>query len=166
MNWREEPLNKGHNRTSFDCGNDDLNHFLRHYARQSHSKNTSKTYVAIDDQTDGIIGFYTITLGSVSPKSAPIEFSRRFGGHSLPLFTLARLAVDKKYQGKGLGGQLLLKAAKRCFAVSAQVGGIGLFIEAKNQDGANWYRLFGGVPLIDEPCALILPFSSLNAVLK
>ncbi len=165
FNWREEKLAKQHNRVNFDCGNADLNQFLQKYARQSQDRNSSKTYVAIDSHTEQIIGFYTITLSAISPQKVPSHLSKRFGSHQIPLFTLARLAVDKNAQGKGLGGQLLLKAAQRCMLVAEQVGGVGLLIEAKDQQVADWYQSFGATPLIDEPLSLILPFQTIKAVL-
>ncbi|NBI12243.1 N-acetyltransferase [[Haemophilus] felis] len=162
FNWREEKLSKIHKREEFDCGNAQLNDFLSKYARQSHERSTSKTYVAIDNNSEQILGFYTITLNAISPKTLPNTLAKRLGSHQIPLFTLARLAVAKNVQGYGLGGQLLLKAAQRCMLVAEQVGGVGLFIEAKDQNVANWYRSFGAIPLIDQPLSLILPFNTIK----
>lgn len=162
FNWREEKLTKSHKRENFDCGNAQLNEFLKKYARQSQERNTSKTYVAIDNHSEQILGFYTVTLNSISPITLPATLVKHLGTHQIPLFTLARLAVDKNVQGYGLGGQILLKAAQRCMLVSEQVGGIGLFIEAKDQQVANWYQSFGAIPLIDRPLSLIIPFKTLQ----
>lgn len=161
FNWHEEKLTKQHNRHNFDCGNDELNGFLKKYARQSQDKYTAKTYVAIDNHTQKIIGFYTVTLTSLDVSSIPPEFSKGLGYHEIPLFVLARLAVDLSCQGQGLGGQLLIAAAQRCFAVAEQVGGIGFLIHAKDEAAAQWYRLFGAQSLPDTPLNLILPFKQI-----
>ena len=157
--WHEEALCKAHPRDAFDCGNDALNTFLRRYARQSHERDTAKTYVAVDDESGAVMGFYTLTLASLDAAQMPLEHARRYGFHAVPLFVLARLAVDKRFQSHGLGGQLLVAAAHRCLNVAEQVGGVGLLIDAKDERAAAWYRLFGATPLSDAPLRLFLPLA-------
>ena len=79
---------------------------------------------------------------------------------------LARLAVDRKMQGQGLGGQFLLAAGRRCLLASAEVGGVALLIDAKNQKVAAWYAGYGAVPLADAPLTLLLPLTTIAAALK
>lgn len=83
-----------------------------------------------------------------------------------PVFRLGRLAVDASVQGKGLGGQLLLTAGKRCLLVAAQAGGVALLIDAKNEQVAKWYASFRAAPLLDEPLSLLLPFKTIHAALE
>jgi hypothetical protein len=68
-------------------------------------------------------------------------------------------------QGRGLGGQLLIAAGRRCMAVAEEVGGVALLIDAKHDLAAKWYESFGAVRLQDAPLSLILPFSTLRAAL-
>ena len=157
--WHEEALCKAHPRDAFDCGNDALNTFLRRYARQSHERDTAKTYVAVDDESGAVMGFSTLTLASLDAAQMPPEPAQRYGFHAVPLFVLARLAVDKRFQGRGLGGQLLVAAAHRCLNVAEQVGGVGLLIDAKDGRAAAWYRSFGATPLSDAPLRLFLPLA-------
>jgi len=84
----------------------------------------------------------------------------------VPGFRLARLAVDRGWQGQGLGGQLLLAAGRRCLLASAQVGGVVLVIDAKNERVAGWYASYGAVPLLDAPLSLLLPLAVIGAALK
>lgn len=156
---REEPLTKYHQRSGFDCGNTALNTFLQRYARQSHDKATAKTYVTLNEQ-DKILGFYTLTITSISHKNLPEALQKRLGYHDVPLFTLARLAVDTTYQGQGLGGALLYRAIQRCAKVAEQVGGIGLLIDAKDENVAQWYQSYGAIPLPNNPLSLILLFET------
>jgi hypothetical protein len=59
--WHEEPIVKAHDRASFDCGDAQMNEFLRRFARQSHEQNAAKTFCAIDSSAPKrILGFYTI----------------------------------------------------------------------------------------------------------
>jgi predicted GNAT family N-acyltransferase len=65
----------------------------------------------------------------------------------VPAFQLARLAVDLKVQGQGLGGQLLLSAGRKCLLASAEVGGVAILINAKGAKVAAWYASYGAPPL-------------------
>jgi len=66
----------------------------------------------------------------------PEKVRRGLARYIVPAFRLARLAVDLKGQGQGLGGQLLFAVGKRCRLVSAEVGGVALLIDAKNERAA------------------------------
>jgi GNAT superfamily N-acetyltransferase len=76
------------------------------------------------------------------------------------------LAVDLSAQGHGLGGQLLLAAGRRCLLASAQVGGVALVIDAKNDRAAAWYSSYGAIPLLDAPLTLMLPLSTIQVALE
>jgi predicted N-acetyltransferase YhbS len=91
---------------------------------------------------------------------------RGLASHDVPGFRLARLAVDRRFQGQGLGGQLLLSAGRRCLLASAEVGGVVLVIDAKNEGVAGWYSSYGAVPLLDAPLSLLLPLAVIDAALK
>ena len=79
---------------------------------------------------------------------------------------MARLAVDRKVQGQGLGAQLLLAAGRRCLLVSIEAGGVVLVTDAKSERVARWYASFGAVPLLDAPLSLLLPLATVEAALK
>lgn len=86
--------------------------------------------------------------------------------YDVPVFRLGRLAVDLSIQGYGLGGQLLLAAGRRCLLAAAQVGGVALLIDAKNDRAATWYQSYGAIPLLDAPRSLLLPLTVVEAALK
>ena len=164
--WHEEPIAKHHDRSVFDCGDTALNDFLRRHARKSHEYGGAKTFLAIDD-ADGktVLGFYSVSPASVAYKRTPELVKRGLARHEVPVFRLARLAVDRPVQGHGLGGQLLLAAGRRCLQVAAQVGGVALLIDAKNERVAQWYAGYGAIPLEDAPLSLLLPFKTIYAAL-
>jgi len=165
--WHEEPISKTHDREAFDCGDEALNEFLRRYARKSHDLGGAKTFLAIDDSYNkAILGFYSLCPASVDYARTPEIIRRKLARHDVPGFRLARLAVDRGMQGKGLGGQLLLAAGRRCLWVSAEVGGVVLVIDAKNKRVAEWYASYGAVPLLDAPLSLVLPLATIEAALK
>jgi GNAT superfamily N-acetyltransferase len=165
--WKEVAIDKSHDRRGFDCGHADLNAFLAQHARQAHANAISKTYLAVDaaDRVT-VFGFYTLSPAEVELASVP-ELARPKGGrYPVSGFRLGRLAVSRSLQGRGLGGQLLIAAAIRCMRASSEIGGTALMIDAKNQAAAEWYALYGAVPLMDAPLSLILPFDLLRATLQ
>ncbi len=166
--WREETLSRQHDRKSFDCGQSDLNVFLMRYARQANDSGASKTYVAVDDR-DGrtILGYYTLSPAQLAFDIAP-EPARPAGGGRHPIggYRLARLAVSKAVQERGLGGQLLVSAARRCIAASVHVGGSMLLIDAKDGSAAAWYAAHGALEVPGMPLTLVLPFATVVAATR
>jgi GNAT superfamily N-acetyltransferase len=165
--WHEEPISKKHDREAFDCGEEALNEFLRRYARKSHERGGAKTFLAVEDAgSKSIFGFYSLSPASVDYARTPEIVRRGLARYEVPGFRLARLAVDHRLQGKGLGGQLLLAAGRRCLLAAAEVGGVVLVIDAKNERVAAWYASYGAVPLLDAPLILALPLATVGAALK
>jgi GNAT superfamily N-acetyltransferase len=165
--WHEEPIGKRHDREAFDCGEPALNEFLRRYARKNHEMGGAKTFLAIDDAGGKtILGYYSLTPASIAYARTPELVRRGLARYDVPAFRLARLAVDLKAQGQGLGGQLLLSAGKRCLLASAEVGGVAMLIDAKNPKVAAWYTRYGAVPVVDSPLTLLLPLATVEAALK
>jgi GNAT superfamily N-acetyltransferase len=165
--WREEPIAKKHDRDSFDCGEPALNEFLRRQARQSHDKGAAKTFLAIS-LSDGktILGFYSLCPASLEYARVPEIVRKSLGRHDVPVYRLGRLAVNRPVQGQGLGGQLILAAGRRCVLAAAEVGGVAMLIDAKNERAAKWYSSYGAVPLIDAPLSLLLPLATIETALE
>ena len=165
--WHEEPISKRHGREAFDCGETALNEFLQRYARRNHEMGGAKTFLAIHDADNKtILGYYSLSPASIAYSRTPELVRRGPAHHDVPTFRLARLAVDLKVQGHGLGGQLLLSAGKRCLLASAEVGGVAMLIDAKNARVAAWYASCGALPLLDAPLSLLLPLATVEAALK
>ena len=165
--WHEEPIGKQHDRAAFDCGESALNDFLRQHARQNHEKGAAKTFLAISD-ADGttIFGFYSLSPASVEYAQTPAIVRQGLARHDVPVFRLGRLAVDQSFQGRSLGGQLILAAGRRCVLAAREVGGVALLIDAKSDRAANWYASYGAVPLVDAPLSLLLPLATLQKALE
>ena len=165
--WREEPIAKAHDRNSFDCGDAALNDFLRRYARQSHESGGAKTFCAIDAaDPKKILGFYSLAPAELAHERLPSPLAKGLARHGVPGFRLARIATHLALQGQGLGGVLLAAAARRCLRVSADVGGVILIIDAKNERAAKWYAGYGAMPLKDAPRTLVMPLATFAADLN
>jgi len=163
--WREEPVAR-HDRDSFDCGDSSLNEFLRLHARRNHERGASKTFLAVAKQDATVLGFYTLSPAAAEFERVPEKLRKGLGRYEVGGFRLARLAVARAVQGEGLGGQLLLAAALRCIRAAAEVGGTLMFIDAKNERVAAWYRSYGALGLDDRPLSLFLPLASFDAALR
>jgi len=167
VDWHEQPIGRRHDRKSFDCGAADLNEYLARYARQNHESGGAKTFVAVSaPEPARILGFYSISPGSIEFARVPADLTGRLGRYEVPVFRLGRLAVDKSVQGQGLGGELLLAAGERALAVAAEVGGVALAIDAKDENAVRWYERFGAQRLLDDPLKLVLPLSLIAAAIK
>lgn len=150
------PLLGSHDRQGFDCGRQELNDWLRRVARQHQDKGLSKTFVAIREETpDCICGYYALTLAELENRHLPAVWRKKLP-RRIPGVRLGRLAVDKPYQGKGLGELLLVDALTRAHRIYAEAGGIGLFVDALDEDAARYYQRFGFVACPDSSLLLFL----------
>lgn len=164
--WQEEPISRSHDRGGFDCGDPHLNEYLRRYARQNHESGAAKTLVAaLVADPRKILGFYSLSPAALAYSRTPDLVRRGFARYDVPVFRLGRLAVARSMQGQGLGGQLLLAAGRRCLRVAAEVGGVALLIDAKDERAAEWYAAYGAAPLLDAPLSLVLPLTSVERAL-
>jgi GNAT superfamily N-acetyltransferase len=161
---KEAPLTKAHRRADFDCGERALNDYLARFAMQAHERGGAKTFVSCPtaDPTR-ILGYYTLAPASVVFARVPASITKGLARHEVPMFRLARLAVDVSVQGQGLGQSLLFAAGQRCFAVAQEIGGVALLIDAKSDRAAHWYESFGATRLADAPLTLVLPLKTIAA---
>ena len=145
---------------------DDLNTYLQRFARQNHDAGGSKTFVAVPtDDGRRVLGYYSVSPASVACARTPAVVQRGVGRYEVPMFRLARLAVDTSMRDHGLGRQLLLAAGWRCIRSATEVGGVALLIDARNAQVADWYGRFGAEPLLNDPLVLVLPFATLSQAL-
>ncbi|MCK4507374.1 MAG: GNAT family N-acetyltransferase [Desulfuromonadales bacterium] len=156
------PLDRGHDRAGFDCGEDALNLYLQETARQHNDKGISKTFVYVDtDSPEKILGFFTLAICEVVTEGLPRKFAKRLP-KKVPAAKLGRLAVSMDYQGQKIGGILIVEAMKRTLAVADSFGIVGFFVDAKNDQAKKFYEGFGFIELHGNPFALFLPLQTLK----
>lgn len=137
------PLAGNHDRQGFDCGRQELNDWLRQVARQHQDKGLSKTFVANREEApDRICGYYALTLAEIETHHLPEAWRKKLP-RRIPGVRLGRLAIDREFQGKGLGELLLVDALRRTHRIYAEAGGIGLFVDALDKQVAGFYQRFG-----------------------
>ena len=133
---------------SFDCGDEALNNYLRRHAWTNQQKSSiGVTYVALDESAPrAVLGYFTLATSSVPRDSLPKKYVRGLPPYDLPLILLARLAVDRRFTGRGLGHALLSEALKITLRVADEVGCRRIVTDAY-PDKVGWYARYGFVPL-------------------
>lgn len=158
-----QALTGSHDRQGFDCGRAELNDWLRTVASQHQKKGLSKTFVAVrEDAPTGICAYYALTLAELDGSHLPDAWRRKMP-RRVPGVRLARLAVDLRSQGKGLGELLLMDALTRSQRIYQEAGGIGLFVDAIDAQAAAFYGRYGFEPVPDQALLLFLPVQVLSA---
>lgn len=161
--WRIEPLQRDHDRTRFGCGEPALDEYLARFARQNQESGVTRTFVAVREaESARILGYYSLAVGAIDKTNLPPSAVRRFPSFPLPIARLARLAVDRSEQGKGLGEDLLLDALSRCLRVAEDVGIIAVLIDAKHERAKAFYARYEFDSLPDQPLTLWLPLPALR----
>ncbi|MGD8957954.1 MAG: GNAT family N-acetyltransferase [Chromatiaceae bacterium] len=157
------PLGKRHDRKNFDCGEATLNLYLNRYANQDIRRRVSRVFVASPPtELQRVIGYYSLSAGSLAAADLPDEFRRRLPRYPVPAALLGRLAVDKSQQGQGLGAILIADALQR-IAMAGQVMAVyAVMVDALDESAAEFYRQFGFIPLPSQPLKLFLPMDTVT----
>jgi GNAT superfamily N-acetyltransferase len=137
--------------STFDCGDEPLNAYLHRHAWTNQRKiSIGVTYVAVDDSAPRtVLGYFTLATSSVPRDRLPKKNIRGLPPYDLPLILLARLAVDKRFAGKGLGHALISEALKITLHVAEEVGCRCVVTDAY-RDKVAWYAHYGFLPLEGE----------------
>ena len=119
-----EPLDpKRHDRAAFSCGTGRLDNFLKRTARKHQEGDFSRVWVATEGGRPEILGFYALNAHSLEGDDLPADLTRNAPRHGdIPAVYLSMIAVDRRYQGQGLGRILLADALKRAAAAADQIG--------------------------------------------
>ncbi|MBM4411621.1 MAG: GNAT family N-acetyltransferase [Chloroflexi bacterium] len=162
--WIELAITRQHERDAFDCGVTELNEYLMRFARQNHDNGIAKTYVLspVADQTR-VVGYYSVRAGQVDADVLPPSVSRGLPQYPAGVICLARLAVDLPLQGQGVGQSLLALAAQRSIGIAADLGVVGMEVDAIDMGAAAWYQRQGALQLLDDPLHLFFSLASLEA---
>lgn len=161
-----ELLDATHDRAAFGCGVEALDRYLQQIARQHLSKGVSKTFVLVEETAlapKPVLGFFTISLCQVLADGTPARWAKKLPPQ-IPAMRLGRLAVAKSRQGAGLGKILLVESICKTAAVAEIAGGIGLFVDAKDEAAAAFYTKFGFEPTPPDPLTLFMPMQAVRHI--
>jgi predicted N-acetyltransferase YhbS len=153
-------LETSHDRSQFDCGIKPLNIYLKQYALQNQKKGIVRNYVTCRDTR--VVGYYSLAYGSVAQTDAPAPLAKGIGKYPIPVMILARLAVDLREKGQGLGKALLKDAVLRTLQAADIAGLKAIFVQAKDQDAEQFYARHGFIPSPGDPFRLFFPLDPLR----
>jgi GNAT superfamily N-acetyltransferase len=155
----------------FDCGDEPLNNYLNRHAWVNQQKSSiGVTYVAIDEGAPlSVIGYFTLATASVQRDAFPRKYVRGLPPYDWPLILLARLAVDRRFSGKGLGHALISEAFKIALRVADDVGCRCIITDAY-RDRVDWYARYGFVAMEgaaeSSPQRMLLDIRTIRMALK
>ena len=152
-----ELLDKKHNRSDFDCGNEILNDYLKNQAGQDIKRKLSACFVLAEKETNNIQGYYTLSNNSIPLDSFPEQIKKKLpkSYDSIPTTLLGRLAIDKNCQGKGFGKILLIDALKRSYEISKEIGSFAVAVDPIDKDAELFYEKYDFIKLPDSKKMII-----------
>lgn len=158
-------LGKSHKKNEFDCGKRSLNDYLAKIAKQDVEKNVAVCYI-LEGEENKVIGYYTLSSGAISKEEIPDNVSKKLPRYSdIPFAAIGRLAIDKNYHGKGLGGYLLVDAFTEIFKVSEVLGIAGVFVDPKDDAAIKFYERFGFIKL-NTSDRMFIPMATIRELLN
>ncbi len=139
----------------FDCGIETLNEFLSRYSLKNDTLGIGKTFVALDEDKR-IAGYFTLATAQVAYQDIPNQYRERLPKYPIPALRLARLAVSKELQGRGVGRWLLAQVFIKTVQVADVTGLYFLIVDAK-ETSKNFYEHYGFIKFNDKDlCYFIL----------
>jgi GNAT superfamily N-acetyltransferase len=160
---RVEKLCPEHRLEGFDCGREELNRYLLRYALQNQQAGAAQAYVGVVGET--VVGYHTLTVGQVTHAEVPERLAKGLARHPIPIMLLARLAVDRRWQGQGIG-KALLKDAMRRTLQAADIAGIRAFaVHAKDAAARAFYQKFDFLPSPTDPLHLFVLLKDVRHIL-
>ncbi|MCV0351612.1 MAG: GNAT family N-acetyltransferase [Nitratireductor sp.] len=159
-----QKLDASHDVDAFNSGKEPLDRFLQRHALVNQKAGSAQTYVVCRGE-QRVVGYYSLAVGAVEHADAPGRVGKGLARHPIPVMLLARLAIDRSEQGKGLGKALLKDALLRT-AQAADIAGIrALLVHAKDDEARAWYERFDFDPSPTDPYHLFLLMKDLRAIL-
>ena len=135
-----EKLSERHDVSRFDCGTQALSLWLRRFALFNQKNDSAQTFVV--HRRNVVAGYYSLTAGSVRPEEAAPRVVKGLARHPIGVILLARLAVDKREQGQGLGKALLKDALLRAASAADTIGARAVLVHAIDDTARRFYEHF------------------------
>lgn len=141
---RLERLGRHHDLSAFESGNRELDGWLPRHALPAQEMDSARTFVLT--QNDRVVGYFSLTMGSVRRAEAPAKLVRGLPGYPVGMVLLARLAVARQDQGKGIGALLLAEALRKAVTAGEAAAARLVVVDAVDDHAASFYERHGFVP--------------------
>lgn len=151
-----------HEVADFACGEESLDRWLHRYAGQSGRRDATRTFV-VGNEHGVVRGYYTLVAGQIEHEEATRAARKGLSRHfPIPVAILARLAVDERSQGQGLGASLLNDALERICRAAQEVAVRAVVVHAIDDAAAGFYDRFGFRSLSTAPRTLMVTLVELR----
>jgi len=144
MSYLTVPLHPSHTKKGFTCGKELLDNYLHIQAKQDVKRKLSACFV-LTDEDNNVKGYYTLSSTSIHRDMLTENVKSKLppSYHHLPTTLLGRLAIDSRYKGQGLGGDILIDALKRSFDAAANVGSMAVVVDPIDDEAIKFYEKYG-----------------------
>ena len=151
MSYLTEPLDSKHDKENFSCGIKSVENRLWKEGAQGVKSQLSTCFEKDNKETEKISGYYTLSSSNISQNLIPDSFKKKLPKSylSIPTILLGRLAIDKEFQGRGLGKILLIDALKRCCDTSESIGAYAVIVDPLDKEAEKFYEKYGFIKLPD-----------------
>ncbi|HWB94786.1 MAG TPA: GNAT family N-acetyltransferase [Puia sp.] len=165
MSFLTVPSDSSHKKENFNCGKLLLDAYLHKQAKQDVKRRLSACFILPDG--NDIKGYYTLSTASVERRLLPQEIIKKLppSYSDLPAILLGRLAVNKSYQGQGLGELILMDALKRSYLTSMQVGSMAVIVDPLDKEAVKFYEKYDFISLPDSG-KMFLPMATLASLFQ
>jgi ribosomal protein S18 acetylase RimI-like enzyme len=162
--FRLELLGEEHERASFNCGEEPLDRYFWTQVTQDIRRRVANCFVAVEAATGYVAAYYALSATSVPLADLPPEDAKRLPRYpTMPAVRIGRLAVDRRFQRRGLGEAMLADATAR--AVKADVAAFMLVVDAKNDKAVAFYRRYDFHEIANQRRKLFLPLATAQKAL-
>lgn len=152
MRFLTVPFAKSFSRQNFYCDKPGLDEYLKTQVSQDIKKRLAACFVLLDESKKVIIGYYTLSNGSIPYSDVPENLRKKYpkSYEFIPVTLLGRLAINAKYKGQGLGAKILIDALKRSLMVAeSDLDSVAVIVDPIDKDAERYYEHFGFVKIPD-----------------
>jgi GNAT superfamily N-acetyltransferase len=162
---RPEPLARHHELGDFASGEPALDEWLKKHARAANASESARVLVVTrDSDTATVVGYYALAAAQVEPTEATERAKKgQPTRRPVPAVLLARLAVDRRHQGAGLGRSLLQDVLLRVVEAAEAIGVRVLLVHAKHERAKAWYERYGFEESPTDPLHLMMLMKDVRA---
>ena len=141
----QELLAARHQLAGFRCRSEEQTAWLVEVARQAHGTGTTRVFVVTELDQPHVVAYYAWCMASLAIADLPERLHRGAARTPQPIALLARLGVDQRHEGQGLGAALLLDvitrvASLREASLSEAIGCRGLLVHAESEQARSFYE--------------------------
>ena len=162
--FRFEAFGDNHDRAAFCCGDEALDRYFQTQATQDIRRRIANCFVVVEVATGRVAAYYTLSAASIPLVDLPTDETKRLPRYpTLPVVRIGRLAVDRRFQRRGLGELMLMNAVHRTMQDAAAA--FALLVDAKNDQATEFYRRYGFRPVAGKHRTLFLPLATAQKTL-